>query len=76
MTKMKIEKSCKKCKGGIRQWQENEYKGGREEDKWRERSRMMGGKKKMFCLFILSPFLYSSRNHYFTTVAFYLVTFV
>jgi len=55
-------RSCKKCQGGIRQWQKNEKKEERKINGGK-RSRKIGqSKKKMVCLFILSRCLCCSRN--------------
>ena len=69
-------RSCKKCQGGIRQWQKNEKKEERKINGGK-RSRKIGQSKKKngLSFYIVSVFVLF-KKHYFTKMVFYLVTFV
>jgi hypothetical protein len=72
---MKRERRCKKCQGGIRQWQENEefeerkINGGK-------RSRKIGQNKENGLSFYIISVFVLFKKHHFTKMIFYLVTFV
>jgi hypothetical protein len=56
------ERSCKKCQGGIRQWQKNVEKEERKINGGKRRRKIGQSKKKWFVFFILSQCLCCLRN--------------